>query len=285
MIRFFGQRLFVLLVRLVLVAILLVIAMELGYGVLGNSDFHVWEAGFADPVIPLLELSGSSTWDGIIPLMKKSMLVAGLAWGATVLVGYSWGILAARLRRFKGHYLLLVPWLVMASVPGFWWVIQVAIFSYFEWERPGFANEIVVESGPDLMQWWNAVVVALPLSVLGVSVQMRNVSERIHEEAGLPFVRGLHRAGYSEGEIFYKNILRRLKGALIKHSDDTLPLILGGLIFVEVAFRFEGMGSFLIRSLQSSYFPGIFVTGLWMAGIIGLAALIRETIVHSMGDD
>jgi len=98
-------------------------------------------------------------------------------------------------------------------------------------------------------------------------------------------VRGLHRAGYSESEIFYKNILRRLTGELVRLSDATLPLILGGLIFVEVAFRYEGMGSFLISSLQLSYFPGIFVTGIWMAGIIGLAALIREMVVHSLGDD
>ena len=285
MIRFFARRLLVMFVRLVLVAIILVIAIELGYGVLGNSDVHIWEVRFSDPVVPLSELSGDSTWEELVPLMKNSMLIVGLAWGTTLLVGYSWGILAARLRQFKGHYFLLVPWLVLASVPGFWWVIQVAIYSYFEWERPGFANEVVVESGPDLMQWWNAVVVAIPLGVLGISVQMRNVSDRIREEAGLPFVRGLHRAGYSNSDIFYKNILHRLTGELIRLSDETLPLILGGLIFVEVAFRFEGMGNFLIRSLQMSYFPGIFVTGIWMAGIIGLAALIREVIGHGLGDD
>ncbi|MEM7602580.1 MAG: hypothetical protein AAF357_14335 [Verrucomicrobiota bacterium] len=286
MIKFLGQRLLVMVTRWIIAGLLLVIVMELSFGVLGGSEIHVWEMSFEEGSIPLGVGSNSgSGWAGVVSLMKNSLWVVGLAWGVTLFVGYPWGILSARLRGLKGHYLLPLPWAMLASVPGFWWVIQVAIYSYLEWERPGFANEIVVESGPDLMRWWNMVVVALPLGALGIALQMRSVSDRIREEAALPFARGLYRSGYSESEIFYRNVLRRLKGALIERSDETLPVILGGMMFVEVAFRFDGMGGFLLRSLQQSYFPGALVVGLWMAGLIGLAALIRELIVHALAED
>ncbi|MEM6916021.1 MAG: ABC transporter permease subunit, partial [Verrucomicrobiota bacterium] len=269
MIRFFGQRLLVFLVRWILVAVILLIVIELSYGVLGGSDSHVWEISFSDPILPLGERSGQEGWETVWPMLQNSMVVVGISWAAVLVVGYSWGVLGARLRRFKGDLLMVLPWLVLASVPAFWWVIQIVIYAYFTWERPGFADEIVVDSGPDLMGWWNVAVLALPLAVLGIAVQIHRVSRRIRKEAELPFVRGLYRAGYSNTEIFYEHILRRVKGDLLQLSDATLPLILGGLVFVEAAFRFQGAGRFLVQSLELAYFPGIFVVGLWMAALIG----------------
>ncbi|MEM1442696.1 MAG: ABC transporter permease subunit [Verrucomicrobiota bacterium] len=266
-------------------AVLLLIIIEVSYGVIGASDTHVWELSFSDPILPLGDLSGDAGWGKVWPLAKNSMVVVGIAWATILVVGYTWGILAARLRRVRGDWFFVLPWLVLASVPAFWWVIQVVIYAYFTWERPGFADEIVVDSGPDLMWWWNIAVLALPLTVLGISVQIHRVCRRIREEAELPFVRGLYRAGYSNSEIFYEHILRRVKRDLVEQADATLPLILGGLIFVEVAFRFDGLGRFLVRSLELSYFPGIVVVGLWMAVLIGVAALLREMIVHCFGED
>lgn len=285
MIRFLGQRLLVLLVRLIVVTALLLLVIELSFGVMGGSEFHVWQMDFAAPVQPSLALSGNGDWDSIVEPIANSFLVIGMSWGVVLLTGYAWGILSARLHRFPLRHLIALPWLVLACVPGFWWVIQVVIYSYFKWERPGFANEVIVESGPDLMRWWNAVVVATPLTVLGIAVQIRAVNERIQEEAALPFVRGLFQSGYSKSEIFYQNVLRRLSGDMVALADRTLPLILGGLVFVEAAFRYEGMGNFLLRSLEMSYFPGILVSGLWMATILGVIALIREVIVHALMTD
>ena len=114
---------------------------------------------------------------------------------------------------------------------------------------------------------------------------MRRVRHRIREEASRPFVRGLRQAGYSDTEIFYQNTLRRLREALVNLSDETLPLIIGGAIFVEVAFRYEGMGQFLVRSLQFGFYPGILVAGLWIAALIGAAALSREVIAYSLKTD
>lgn len=285
MIRFLAQRILVLLVRLLVVAAILLLVIELSYGVVGGSDEHVWEMDFAAPVLPSMALSGTGEWASLMAPMINSFLVIGLTWSVVLLTGYSWGILSARIQRVPYRHLIALPWLALACVPGFWLVIQVAIYSYFEWERPGFANEVIVESGPDLMRWWNAVVVAAPLIVLGIAVQIRSVSNRIQEESVLPFVKGLYQSGYSNREIFYQNVLRRLSGEMVQLSDRTLPLILGGLIFVEAAFRYEGMGNFLLRSLEMSYFPGILVTGLWMAGVIGFISLLREVLVHGMISD
>lgn len=286
MIRFLGQRILVFFVRWNIAGLFLLVLIELSYGVFGASEIHVWDMRFSDPVLPLEgAFIESPTWEEVLPLMTNSTLVVGISWLVVLLVGYSWGILSARLHHFHIGSLLLLPWLALAAVPSFWWVIQVGIYSYFTWERPGFADEIMVESGPDVMRWWNITVLALPLSVLGISLQMRRVRHRIRTEAVLPFVRGLRQAGYSDSEIFYQNVLRRLRGKLVNLSDETFPLLLGGAMFVEVAFRYEGMGPFLVRSLELDYYPGILVAGLWMAGLVGMAALSREVFAHVLGSD
>lgn len=280
MIRYLLQRLFVLSVRLILAGLGILLLIELAFGVLGGSDQHVWMMDFSQPP-PEGFSSAASSWTNLfVDRMGKTSLVLLLCYGSALLIGYGWGILAARLRRFRAVWLLALPWSVLACLPGFWFVVVVAIYSFFEWQRPGFANDIVVETGPDLLGIWNAAVVALPVLGIAASWQLRAVSAVVEKNAGRPFVKALYLTGYHDEDIFYSNVLKRGAAELISLIDRTLPVILGSLICLEWAFRYDGFGSLLVDSIKAQSIPGIFLSSMWMITVIGIAATVREWFSH-----
>tara|TARA_R110002096_G_scaffold46589_6_gene124301 strand:+ start:3790 stop:4647 length:858 start_codon:yes stop_codon:yes gene_type:complete len=276
MVRFIIQRWLVYVARVCGAGIFALLLIELAYCVFGGSDRHVWLVSSYEGVPVQFSREANGWWTLACGRFWNSFFVILIAYGGTLIIGYSWGVLSARLSRWKVSSLLSLPFSVFACVPGFWFVISVAVYSYFEWQRPGFANEVVVETGPDLMSWWYAGVVALPLLMTATAWQIRAVSESIEREAGNPFVKGLHVSGYRNEEIFYANIMRQSWKELIGLSDKMLPFIMGGIPCLEWAFGYNGLGSLFIDSVRGGYYEGVLLCCIWVSLTIGLITMIRE---------
>ncbi|NLT71479.1 MAG: ABC transporter permease subunit [Verrucomicrobiaceae bacterium] len=276
MLRIVLQRLLVSVLRFATAALALLVLTEFAFGVLGGSDRHVWEATSYGPVPPELSPRPVS-WAGLFEeRVRRSLPVLLLCVPAIFLIGYSWGVLGARLRRFHGARVLAAPFALLACVPGFWFVVLVAIHSYFHWGRPGFANDLVVERGPDLLTWWHAAIVALPALVAGAGWQIRAVSDMLEKEMTGGYVRGLFLVGYSEEDIFYRNAFRRALPQLFAVSSGTLSSVAGSLVCVEYAFRYPGIGSLLIESAKGGSYGGIFLSALALAALISGGVLLSE---------
>jgi len=201
------------------------------------------------------------------------------------LIGYNWGVLGARLRRFRADRILSAPFSALACVPAFWFVVVVAIYSYFHWQRPGFANDVVVEEGPDLLSWWNACILSVPAMVAAVGWQIRAVSGAIEKELSCPYVRGLFASGYSDEDIFYRNVLRRSLPSLLALGDRTIPAMTGSLICLEYAFRYPGVGSLLVESVLLRSYGGIIGSSLWMMAWTGIFVFIKDCVVRILKPD
>tara|TARA_R110000850_G_scaffold207995_1_gene334065 strand:+ start:824 stop:1681 length:858 start_codon:yes stop_codon:yes gene_type:complete len=280
MTRFLIQRVMAFLGRVCGACIVVLLLIELSFCVLGSSEHHVWAADSYGAMSADLAMESGDWWSLVQSRSWNTLRVLLIAYGGALLLGYSWGILSARFRRLRLSLLLGLPLSLFACVPGFWFVVIVAIYSYFEWQRPGFSNEVVVESGPDLMSWWYAAVVALPLLAVAAAWYLRAVSEVIEKEAARPFVRGLYVAGHRDEDIFYANIYRRAKGGLIALVDQALPYIFGGLICLEWAFQYEGVGSLFVDSVKEGYYDGMVLCSLWVAAMIGVVTMVREMAVR-----
>lgn len=269
------QRLAVTILRLGIAAMFLLVLIEISYVVLGGAERHVWEdfsmagRGARAPGTP----DSVEVWKAA---SANTIFVLAFAYGGALLVGYVWGILAARWRRVGGKYLLSLIFSVFASVPPFWFAIVVAMYSFFFWKRPGFANDWVVERGPDVLSWWHAAVVALPAFAGAAGWQIRAVSTVLEREASLPYVRGLFYSGYSDENIFYGNVLRRAVPALIRLLDGTLPFVIGCTICVEWAFRYRGIGRLFVEAVRAADYRGVFLGGIWMAVLVCVIMFLRE---------
>ncbi|MBP9224077.1 MAG: ABC transporter permease subunit [Verrucomicrobiales bacterium] len=279
MARLILQRLLVSLIRFGGAILVLLVLVEFAYCVLGGSGNHVWLYDSYGPVPPELT-SRPVNWAGLFfDRLAATLPVAGLAFGGILLIGYSWGVMGARLRRFHLARILSAPFSAFACIPGFWFVVLVAIYSYFSWQRPGFANDLIVEDGPNLLAWWHAAVIALPAMALGAAWQIREVSGVLEREVALPYVKGLHLAGYSDEDIFYGNAFRRAVPLLISVSDRTLSSVVGSLICLEYAFRFPGSGALLVESVKLQSYAGIFVSALSLSLIVSVGVLLRDWIL------
>lgn len=278
MTRMILQRLLIAVIRLGLSSLFLVLLIEVGFVLLGGSERHVWNrSSYPD---------GSSAFPSVGPgwgeVWKSASLntlaVLMLAYGGALLVGYVWGVLAARWRRFGGKYFLSGVFGLVAVIPPFWFAIVVAIYSYFSWQRPGFADDWIVERGPDILFWWHAVIVALPAFAAATGWQIRAVSTVLEKEAALPYVRGLFYSGYSDENIFYGNVFRRSLPSLIRLLDSTLPFVLGCTMCVEWAFRYSGVGRMFVDGVRDGAYENILAGGLWMICAVCGVRFVRETI-------
>lgn len=280
MVRILLQSLLVALIRFAAAGVALIVLIELAYCVIGGSDRHVWLPESYGPVPP--ELSAlPANWAGLLENRAAASLpVILIGVSGVLLIGYSWGTLGARLRRFHGARLLGSPFSAFSCVPGFWFVVLVAIYSYFQWERPGFANDLVVDQGPDILGWWHVFVIALPAMAAGVAWQIRAVSVVLEREVARPYLRGLFIAGYSDEDIFYRNAFRRALPSLLSLSDRTVSSLAGSLICLEFAFRYPGIGSLLVESVKLGSYGGILVSALSIAVFVSLCVAIRECAVR-----
>lgn len=274
------QRLLVSVIRFAAAGLALIVLIELAFCVLGGSDRHIWKAESYGPVPPELSARPVS-WAGLLEdRVRVSLPVFVICVPGILLIGYSWGVLGARLRRIRGARLLAAPFSLFACVPGFWFVVLVAIYSYFHWKRPGFANDLVVEQGPDLLTWWHAGVVALPALAAGAAWQIRAVSNVLEREVTRPYLRGLFMAGYSEEDLFYRNAFRRALPSLFALSDRTFSALAGSLVCLEYAFRYPGIGSLLVESVRLGSYGGILVSALALAAFLSVGVLISECAVR-----
>ncbi len=276
MIRHVLQRLLVAMIRFAAAGIGLLLLMELAFCVIGGSDRHVWDAeSYAS--VPAELASPPRLWED---LLRERLAATGrvllLAVPGILLVGYAWGILGARRRRYGAIGLLSAPFAAFACVPGFWFVTLVAIHSYFHWQRPGFADDLVVERGPDLLSWWHAAVVALPGMAAGIAWQIRAVAAELEREATRPWMRSLFVEGANNEEIFYDHVLRRSVPNLAALADGAVPALLGSLVVLEPAFRYPGLGSLLVESIRLDSYPGILLAALSLSAIATAATFLRE---------
>lgn len=258
------------------VGIALLLLTEFSFTVLGKSERHVWTAGVFEEMPPELSPRPRHWQDLLESRASGTARVLVLVIPAVLLIGYSWGLLGARLRRYHAVRLLAAPFAIFACVPGFWFVVLVAIYSYFQWQRPGFANDLVVERGPDLLAWWHAAVVALPVMAAGAAWQIRAVATVVERETTRPWVRGLFIGGANDEEIYYGRAIPRAIPALVAISDRTVAMTVGSLVVVESAFRYPGMGSLLVESVRLGSYSGILFASLSLTSVALGATLLRE---------
>lgn len=279
MTRLILQRLFFSVARLGAIFLLLLLLIEFAFCGLGGSDQHIWQAGSYRPFG-----EAAAGLDGFWLLFGErsvaSLRVLIITISCVLLIGYGWGFLAVRLRKYHMGTILRLPFSAFSTVPGFWFVILMAIYSYSIWQRPGFADEVVVTAGPDLLSWWHAFIVSLPLIAAGSASLMSFVFNAVSSEMSKAYVHGLFVGGYSGESIFYDHVVKGAATPLIRSLDRSLPLLFGLLVGVEFAFRYRGMGSLLIESVNSANYGGILLSSMWIIGLISLINWLRDCAIH-----
>jgi nickel transport system permease protein len=259
--------------------VVVLVIVEWSYAGLAGAPHHIWSPEAYSPEYFGKTPPGAAQDTVAVTLgerLQASTLVVVMAAGSSLLVAGSWGILAARWRRWRLRTVFRAGFGLMAAIPGIWLVSLGIAYSYVFWQRPGFADEFRVSSGPDLLKWGQATLLTIAMVFPAIAWQIQAVARVLEAEGVRACVRGWDAAGWEEETLFYRKVLRRAKPQLIALADATLPFLLGSLVPLEWLFHYQGMGQWLVQSVHNRNYPGTICSLLWMVSILTLAGMVKE---------
>jgi peptide/nickel transport system permease protein len=202
-----------------------------------------------------------------------------------VLVGVSFGIIAAvRRNRVTDHALRVVS-LAGISMPTFW-IALVALYVFFfrlGWFPGGDRLDPGVLAPPhktgmytvDALlagQWstaWDAlhhlILPALVLAAYNVGLLTRYTRTAVLEVIGNDYVRAARAKGLSESTVLLRHVLRAALPSVVTVISLVFANVLTGTVLVETIFAWPGIGQYAYRSAVTLDLPAIMGVSLFVA--------------------
>lgn len=121
----------------------------------------------------------------------------------------------------------------------------------------------------------------LPASVLGLSASaplIRYVRSGMLETLGQDYVQVARAKGLRESRVVTRHALRNSLIPLVTVTALSLPSLVGGTVIVEAIFAWPGMGTLIIRSLNSYDYPVLMAAMLIIGVTIVVSNLIADVL-------
>lgn len=197
-----------------------------------------------------------------------------------LVVGYILGLVAAVRGGWLDRVIQGFCSLVMA-IPDFWLaMVLVAIFAISLGVLPAGGY---VEPSDDVGRWALALilpVVALGLGSLGrIAFQARAATQG---SLSRDYVRTLQANGISRRSILYKHVLRNSAVPVVTIIGLQFTFLLGGVVIIEIVFAYPGLGSLMLRAVQSNDFPLVLGVVLYFALAVIIVNLIVDVITAAL---
>jgi peptide/nickel transport system permease protein len=217
-----------------------------------------------------------------IPATAELAILATLV---SILVGVSFGVVAAVRRNRATDQLLRVVSLAGISMPTFW-IALVALYVFFfrlGWFPGGDRLEPGVLAPPDRTgmytvdallagQWstaWSAlhhlILPALVLAAYNVGLLTRYTRTAVLEVLGNDYVRAARAKGLPESNVLVRHVLRAALPSVVTVIGLVFANVLTGTVLVETIFAWPGIGQYAYRSAVTLDLPAIMGVSLFVA--------------------
>jgi peptide/nickel transport system permease protein len=217
-----------------------------------------------------------------VPATAELAILATLV---SILVGVSFGVVAAVRRNRATDQLLRVVSLAGISMPTFW-IALVALYVFFfrfGWFPGGDRLEPGVLAPPDRTgmytvdallsgQWstaWSAlhhlILPALVLAAYNVGLLTRYTRTAVLEVLGNDYVRAARAKGLPESNVLVRHVLRAALPSVVTVIGLVFANVLTGTVLVETIFAWPGIGQYAYRSAVTLDLPAIMGVSLFVA--------------------
>jgi peptide/nickel transport system permease protein len=217
-----------------------------------------------------------------VPATAELAILATLV---SILVGVSFGVVAAVRRNRATDQLLRVVSLAGISMPTFW-IALVALYVFFfrlGWFPGGDRLEPGVLAPPDktgmytvdallAAQWstaWSAlhhlILPALVLAAYNVGLLTRYTRTAVLEVLGNDYVRAARAKGLPESNVLVRHVLRAALPSVVTVIGLVFANVLTGTVLVETIFAWPGIGQYAYRSAVTLDLPAIMGVSLFVA--------------------
>lgn len=203
----------------------------------------------------------------LLSRFPSTIMLTMLSVVVMVLVGLFAGIMSAiRPNSIRDNATMMVS-LFGISMPVFWsGIMLILVFSYYlQWLPSGGSTQLKHYILP-------AIALGLSSSAVLARLTRSSILEVIHQD----FIRTARAKGVREKLIIYKHTLKNALIPIITIVGLEFGHLLGGAVLTETVFSMNGIGRYIIQSIQFRDYPAIQGSILFVAAIFVIVNLVVD---------
>jgi peptide/nickel transport system permease protein len=223
-------------------------------------------------------------------VIPRTLLLMGLALTISFALGIRLGIYEVRHRLYRRARVSSGLTLFIYSLPDFWLALMLLLtFAYWIPVLPagGMVDAVMHDyMTPGQALWDRIRHLILPLTTLVLIVTAliaRYQRTALLEVLPSDFVRTARAKGVAEHDIVGRHALRNALLPMITLAGLAFPALLGGAVFVEKVFSWQGMGLTLISAIGVRDYPLVVASVVVGAALVVLGNLLAD-IAYGLAD-
>jgi ABC-type dipeptide/oligopeptide/nickel transport system permease component len=209
----------------------------------------------------------------ILENMPHSLMLGGLAFVFSTVVGIATGALAAF---FKDSWIdrgVMILILIGSTLPSFWLGLLLILV---------FAVNLGWFPVSGARTWTALVLPVLTIGLHGVALVSRVTRAAMLDVVRKDFVLMLHAKGVPRWRIQLQHVLRHALLPVITILSLRIGWVVGGAVTIEFVFARPGLGSLLITSLNQRDYPVVQGCLLMLAMAVMLGTLLGDVVAAAM---
>src|SRR3954449_11017200 len=205
--------------------------------------------------------------DVVLERLPYTMTLAVSAILLTTVIAIPLGVWMARrantAREFGANMLTIAG----QSMPDFWTGIMLLTF---------FAVVLPIFPASGFATWGGLVLPTVTIAILQIALISRLVSREMATNEAAPYVTVARSRGVSEGALTWRYAMRNSSIPVVTALGTRFAAMLNGVVVVEVVFGWPGVGSLVVRALETRDYPLIQATVLVTAVLTVLVQLLID---------
>ena len=202
--------------------------------------------------------------------LRSCLSLLGMGVGATLIIGIPLGVYTAVNKDSKRDRIINVIILFFSAIPNFTIAFLLTLFLCVYLR--------VLPLIPSYTQPIAYVLPALTLSVGGIASIARMTRTSMIEALGQPFVTALASKGLRESAVIYKHALKNALIPIISALGVLISQLLFGTLVVEYFFNIQGLGTYMLRAINSRANFEILGTAVVLTIVLAVTNLASDVL-------
>jgi peptide/nickel transport system permease protein len=222
-------------------------------------------------------------------VVPATLLLAAAGLLVEQTLGLTLGIAAARRPGSTADHVIRIVSLVLYSQPVFWLGLMAILLFSLVWPvlPAGHLRSIGAEDLPQAARILDVLRhLILPGLVLGLSTCgeiARFVRGSLLDILGQEHIRASRAKGLTERRVIWVHALRNALAPLLQVFANSMAMLLGGVVVIEVVFSWPGLGRLVVDAIFSRDYPLILGTTAFSAVMVLLSNLLAD-LLHALAD-
>ncbi len=220
--------------------------------------------------------------------LPTTLLLTGLAFGATVLIAIPVGILSAVRQYSIFDYFSTSVSFLGVSIPSFWSSLMLLyVFAFSLGWLPSFGLSDLQQTNTGMGAVWDSILhLILPVSVLALTstaALTRYVRASLLDVIGQDYIRTARAKGIREQAVVIRHALRNAATPIITVLAVEIPDLFIGAVIVESVFAISGMGRLFVDSANLRDYP-VLMGILIIAALLVIVSNLMADLIYGVFD-